>query len=330
MRPRAASRGRLRVEDRRDLDIPPARVTGHGASPALEAADASCLGRHDGSLGVRVALALPEVRPRAAADGVEVANLHHALATLAHEREARIQVEDLDAVGGRGEHAAHERGLLTPLPEGAPQFELRHHLMREDAQGLLLDGGEIARLVVEHANGADGMALGGLQERPGVELQMGLAGDQRIAREARVAGGVRDEEELLFQDRAGAERAVERRLAHAEADFRLEELAALADQVHDRDGRAADRRSECGDLVEPRFTRRVEDLVAVKGRQAGVLGVEASDSHGRLYWFNHERGRCRSACPNSLSTCVAVGSVRSGMGRFSEGCGGASATGGVE
>ena len=48
---------------------------------------------------------VPEVRPGAAPDGLEVADLHDALAALAHEDEVAVEVEHLDAVVRGGEHA---------------------------------------------------------------------------------------------------------------------------------------------------------------------------------------------------------------------------------
>lgn len=63
----------------------------------------------DGGSGFCIALAMPEVGPGTAPDCVEVADLHHALATLAHEDEPCVQIEHLDAIVGGGQHAPQER-----------------------------------------------------------------------------------------------------------------------------------------------------------------------------------------------------------------------------
>lgn len=84
---------------------------------ALETTNAARLGRLQGGDRVDISFALPEVQPRAAADGVEIAHLHDALTNLVHEGEVRIQIEHLDAIVGRGQHTAQEfsaRSLRIP------------------------------------------------------------------------------------------------------------------------------------------------------------------------------------------------------------------------
>ncbi len=104
-------------EDRRDLHVPPPGRPGHGVGHTTEMPGASRPRRGHGSLGVLVALVPPEIRPRAAADGVEVVHLHDLLPTLIHEAEPGIEVEHLDAVAGGGQDAAQELGI-GPVPFG--------------------------------------------------------------------------------------------------------------------------------------------------------------------------------------------------------------------
>jgi hypothetical protein len=95
------------------------------------------------------------------------------------------------------------------------------------------------------------------------------------------------------QDGLPAEGGLERRLAHAEADLRLEELSPLADEADQRDGRLAQLGGGLRDLVEILFARRVEQPVAVQGAKARSLslarrgGVHRSDRLGATGLFHH-------------------------------------------
>ena len=140
------------------------------------------------------------------------------------------------------------------------------------------------RLRVEHADGADGMTVGRLQQGARIEAQAGVAGDQRISLEARIAARVRDTKEVFLEDFLPAEGALQRRLAHAQADLRLEELAPVADEVDRRDERLAEIGGGFGDLVEVLLARRIQQSVAVECAKAFDLLVA---HRGAI----HERGR---------------------------------------
>lgn len=157
-------------------------------------------------------------------------------------------------------------GLLllrfVTLAQGLPELQLPHDLTGEHLEGVLLKLGKLPGLVIQDAQGADGMAFGGLQQRACIEAQVRLPRDQGIAGKARVLGRVRNEKKLLFQDRLGAERAVQGRLADPQADLGLEELTMFGDEVHDGDRRFADARGQFGNLVEIELPRAVQHIEA--------------------------------------------------------------------
>ena len=61
---------------------------------------------------------------------------------------------------------------------------------------------------------------------------------------------------------------LERRLPHAEADFRLEPLAVLVDQTDDGDGHIEQLGDNLDDAVEPPLSWRVENLKGAQSIQA--------------------------------------------------------------
>ena len=99
--------------------MPPLQVAGQGQGRADKAGALAVFGGLYGGLGVEVALVLPEVRPGAAKDGVEITDLHDFLATFAHEGEAGIEVEYFDAIIDAGQLAD-----LSAHPDGAIHLSL--------------------------------------------------------------------------------------------------------------------------------------------------------------------------------------------------------------
>lgn len=55
-----------------------------------------------------VAFTRPEAGPRTALQFAEVVNFHDALAAVAHELKATVEVENLDAITTTREHAAQQ------------------------------------------------------------------------------------------------------------------------------------------------------------------------------------------------------------------------------
>ena len=116
--------------------------------------------------------------------------------------------------------------------------------------------------MVEHAQGADRQPVLGLEQRTGIGTDMWFADHQRVAVEAGVAGEIRHDEQIVLQQRPGAERTFQRRRAHAETDLGFEELAVGGDQIDHRDRRIAQPGGQRGEFVERRLARRVHHRIA--------------------------------------------------------------------
>ena len=365
-------------------------------------ADAAGIGGRKGRYGIGVALALPEVGPRAAANEVEVADLHYLQAALAHEGQAAVEVEHLDAVGRGGEHPTHELGIgllpgggvalvgtvaqdldealgspvpvlerhylavgpegrpilaqmpalvvaapveqgrahlllgdlvalvllgkedvgvspehlglgppedtlgprvparhaavqvhrddavvdgalqdrpvapvaLTPLPQGATQFQVGDDLLGERAQGERLRRGQPVGLGVEDAQGAEGNAVRRLQGHAGVEPHRRSACDQGVVGGARIEGQIRDLEHVVLLGGVGAHGLREGGLAPAEAALGLEPLAFAVEQGDQRHRHAASLGRHRHDAVELGLRRRVQDVVGGQRSMASHVAVD--------------------------------------------------------
>lgn len=157
------------------------------------------------------------------------------------------------------------------LPVPAAQGEERHRRSAQGAEGRELWRGRLARLSIDHAQGAEGVALGRDEGRARVEADVGIGGHERVAGEALVRQGVRHHEDVVLEDGVGAERNVSRGLARGEPHLRLEPLAILVDQGDEGDWRGADLGREARQVVEGLFSLRVEDLVGAEGLQPLAL-----------------------------------------------------------
>ena len=120
------------------------------------------------------------------------------------------------------------------------------------------------------------MSLGGLQQGAGVEAKAGFARHQGVAPEARVAGRVRNVEEILLQDGLPAERALQGGLAHAQPDLGLEELAPVGHEVHHRNGGLAKFGGGLRNLVEVLLPRRIQQAVMCQRAKACALAEAAA------------------------------------------------------
>jgi hypothetical protein len=139
---------------------------------------------------------------------------------------------------------------------------------------LLGVGERRARLGVDHAQGAEVVALGVGQHRAGVEADVRIAGDQRIVDEARVQRGVLDNHDLVCgqADRVVAKGLVARGLAAVQAVLGLEPLPLAIDQ-RDRRHRGVERLGgQTGDVIEHGFGRGIQHPVRNEGREAVVFG----------------------------------------------------------
>jgi hypothetical protein len=206
---------------------------------------------------------LGEDQRRVLADRLFFGPAQHPFGALAPFEDRAIEIgRDDREIGGTVDDRALPRLGRRRGMQGAALLELRHDLPREHPDCAFLHRGQRARLVIEHAERAERQAIVGLEQRAGVEADVRIARDERVAIEARILGGIGHHQEIVFQQRVGAERRRQRRAVDAETDFSLEELLVATDQVHHRDRRLADRRDEFGDLVERRLARRAHDPVA--------------------------------------------------------------------
>ena len=148
----------IRPKDRRDLNVPPPLRAGNGLARALEAADPAGLGPLDCLSGRRVAGTVPGIRPRTAPDGRGIVHLHQPLPGLGHEQEVALEVEHLDAIARRGQHAPEELGIL-------PAFLGLLPLLRPVAQHLD-EAGHLAAVAQRHHLAARPKARAVLAEVP--------------------------------------------------------------------------------------------------------------------------------------------------------------------
>src|SRR4051794_38800272 len=122
--------------------------------------------------------------------------------------------------------------------------------------------------VVEHAQGPERQSVSGPQHGSGVEAQIRLTRDQGIGAEAEIEGGVRDHEQPTMLDGLDADAHVERRLAHAQADLRLEPLPLLSHEADQRNRGRTDLGCDPGQVIKGGLGWAVEDVVAVEGCEA--------------------------------------------------------------
>ena len=115
------------------------------------------------------------------------------------------------------------------------------------------------------------LAVPGDELLAGVEANRRIKDDERVIGEALVGGGVRNDEELILENRVRAERDLSVRLSLVHANGRLEPLAVGVHQTDERDRRAADVRGERRQVVEGLLRLRVEDFVAAERFEVGKL-----------------------------------------------------------
>ena len=147
------------------------------------------------------------------------------------------------------------------------QIEQGGHLPGEGLQGVGLQRVELARLVVEHADGAQGHAFPAADHRPGIEAQRCPVALRDFVGEARVQEQVRDDHQRFLLDGVRANRALQRVLACAHAKLAFEPLAFRVQKVDHRHRRPAELGRKLAQFVEFLFGRRVENAVALQDRQ---------------------------------------------------------------
>ena len=131
-------------------------------------------------------------------------------------REVHLPAADARQSLGRVEQLSLElevRDRLVQPEDRAAKLQLRDHGSCEDLEGVRLLLGELTPLVVDDAQRAEAIALGRDERSAGVEADVRLADDQRVVGEARILGGVLDDEGRVGEDGVGAEGLIARRFA---------------------------------------------------------------------------------------------------------------------
>ena len=178
----------------------------------------------------------------------------------------QLEVVQVEVEQRRGllDPSAHGDGMRRDRVEAAPvgqAGELIHGRERERFQLLLQHPGEVlehagvlladlARLVIDDAERAQGAAVGSLHRASGVEADLGEVDDERMVAEAIVTRRVGHDQHVVAIERLRAEAELRRRFARVEAEPRLDPLAVRAREPEQRDGRIEEPLGEPGQTVE--------------------------------------------------------------------------------
>lgn len=201
-------------------------------------------------------------------------------ADLAGWPAASGELEAGDVRDGAGEQPAlHLAGLQDFVVEG----QLVLHPAAQRAQQPALGRAQLARLVVDDAQGSHRLAVG-LHRLAGVEADVRVAPDVRVVGEPRIGPGVLDEQLAVPLDGLGGE-GVPARHHVLEADAGLGELPVLLDEVDPDHGDAEDLPGELGDPVEALLGPGVELVEPADGLEPPLLllwGHASASRDGRV------------------------------------------------
>ncbi len=203
---------------------------------------------------------------------VEKGFAHHlGLGPAQHVRPARIELEE---TAFAGDHAVKIERVFEEAVVGeqfALAFRQRSFIaQRDDARtgdvGQLaqLDEGrgfDMVGLRIDRAQRAEHLRLGNPQRHPNVEAHVRSAGDQWVAREARVLVGVLHHQFMPAAHDRVAEGDIARGFLGIEADAGLEPLAVVIEQRDEADGHTDEAARHPHDAVKHRIGRRVHDRV---------------------------------------------------------------------
>ena len=168
------------------------------------------------------------------------------------------------------------------LRQKTAQFELGLHLVGQEPQHGRLIRGEAggATVVVEHAEGAEGGAVGAVQGRSCVKPDARIACDQWVGRETRIVLRIVDQKQRVLAHGVVAEGQIPGCLVDSEPDLGLEPLALFVNQADGGHRRPANARRGLHEIVEDDFRRRIQDVEPLQGAQSRIFrpSVQAAPS----------------------------------------------------
>ena len=150
----------------------------------------------------------------------------------------------------------------------AAQLQLPYYLPAQACQRFALGCAEVMGCLVDDAQGAEWVAVGGDQWGAGIEADIGRPSDQRVAAKTWIFEGVGHLEDILLVNGVGAEGQFARGFLRLQADPALEPLAVGIDQRNQSNGCATQVRGELGEVVEFFLCGGVEHVVAQERGQA--------------------------------------------------------------
>jgi len=163
---------------------------------------------------------------------------------------------------------------------------------REAAEAVDFDFREIPRPGVENAKGADSEAVIGFDRRAGVEAKMRMTLDIGHARQFRMALQVRDDDEVVGIDDAGADGEIARALGELHSGLAGDPLPILVDDVDGGKGRAEDAAGELGQ--GGKFRRRT-----------AARGIQGANSEQSFSFIGGEPDNLsHSKPPSSVTNCL--------------------------
>ena len=121
---------------------------------------------------------------------------------------------------------------LSELLGALAELQLAHDLPRQGGQSLLLFWADMAGMTVEHAEGADRMAIGSEEWNACVETNERLSRDHGMIRKSKIGQGIGEHNGVRMHDGMGAERAISREFGVRNSDAGFEPEAG---PIHEAD-----------------------------------------------------------------------------------------------
>lgn len=135
-------------------------------------------------------------------------------------------------------------GTLGELLRALPELQLAHDLPCQGGEGLLLFGADMAGMTIEHAEGADRIAICSEEGNACVEANERLSRDHGMIRESKISQGIGKHDGVRLHDGMGAERASSREFGLGNSDAGFEPEAGVIHEADVGHGGSADLRRE--------------------------------------------------------------------------------------